>query len=92
MMSSDITQNTPESPPRRRGALCTPELMLPRWLGVLAAVRYSSISRARLYTLMAEGEIRSASVRSKGATRGHRIIDRKSIDAFLESLITEGGK
>lgn len=82
----------PESTPRRRGAQTTPELILPRWLGVLAAVRYSSISRARLYTLMAEGQIRSASVRAKGTTRGHRVVDRKSIDAFLESLIAEGGQ
>ena len=91
MISSDVSQHTPESPPRRYGAQASPEF-LPRWLGVQAAVGYSSISRARLYTLMAEGQIKSASVRAKGTTRGHRVIDRRSIDAFLEALIVREGK
>jgi hypothetical protein len=62
----------------------------PRWLKVPAAVAYSNISRARLYGLLAEGQIRSASIRAKGRSRGIRIVDRFSIDQFMENNITAG--
>jgi len=62
-----------------------PNTLQPRWMKVPAAVRYSGLSRARLYILLASGEIRSASVRFKGKARGIRIVDRESIDEFLSS-------
>jgi hypothetical protein len=62
-----------------------PEKLTPRWLRIGPAVAYSGLSRARLYILLASGEIRSASVRFKGKERGCRIIDRESIDQFLSS-------
>jgi hypothetical protein len=62
-----------------------PTTLQPRWMKVPAAVRYSGLSRARLYILLASGEIRSASVRFKGKARGIRIVDRESIDEFLSS-------
>jgi hypothetical protein len=60
-----------------------PTTLQPRWLKVPAAVSYSGINRARLYILLAEGQIKSASVRSKGRLRGIRLVDRESIDEFL---------
>jgi len=62
-----------------------PATLQPRWLKVPAAVSYSGLSRAKLYLLLASGEIRSASVRIKGKVRGIRVIDRESIDEFLSS-------
>ena len=62
-----------------------PATVQPRWMKVPAAVRYSGLSRARLYILLASGEIRSASVRFNGKERGCRIIDRESIDEFLSN-------
>jgi Helix-turn-helix domain len=62
-----------------------PTKLLPRWLKVPAAVSYSGLSRAKLYILLASGEIRSASVRIKGKIRGIRVIDRESIDEFLSN-------
>jgi hypothetical protein len=62
-----------------------PATLQPRWMKVPAAVHYSGLSRAKLYILLASGEIRSASVRIKGKVRGCRIIDRESIDEFLSS-------
>jgi hypothetical protein len=62
-----------------------PTTLKPRWMKVPAAVRYSGLSRARLYILLASGEIRSASVRFKGKARGIRIVDRESIDEFLSN-------
>ncbi len=58
----------------------------PRWLKVDAAVNYSGISRAVLYRILAEGKIRSSSLRARGASRGIRLIDRASLDAYIESF------
>ena len=58
----------------------------PRWLKVDAAVRYSGISRAVLYRILAEGKIRSSSLRARGASRGIRLIDRLSLDAYIDSF------
>ena len=52
------------------------------------AVKYSGLSRSKLYELLSEGRIRSICVRSqKGAQRGVRLIDRESIDSFMESHV-----
>src|SRR6516164_3951793 len=57
----------------------------PRWLRIPAAVKYSGLSRSRLYELLSEGSIRSICVKSqKWARRGVRLIDRESIDLFME--------
>ena len=63
----------------------------PRWLKVGAAVSYSGISRAVLYRILAEGKIRSSSLRARGASRGIRLIDRASLDAFIESFAGKYG-
>jgi hypothetical protein len=75
-----------------REVLEDPLKLEPRWLRVPAAVSYSGISRAKLFLLMAEGQIKSASITSAGKRRGIRIIDRLSIDKFLSSLSKEGIK
>jgi hypothetical protein len=64
----------------------------PRWLKVGAAVSYSGISRAVLYRILAEGKIRSSSLRSGGALRGIRLIDRASLDAYIESFVAKSPK
>jgi hypothetical protein len=62
-----------------------PVMLSPRWLRIPAAVKYSGLSRSRLYELLSEGRIRSICVKSqKGAQRGIRLIDRESIDLFME--------
>jgi hypothetical protein len=58
-----------------------PVTLAPRWLRVPGAVKYSGLSRSKLYELLSEGRIRSICVRSqKGAQRGVRLI------AWLEPL------
>jgi hypothetical protein len=62
-----------------------PVTLNPRWLRIPAAVKYSGLSRSTLYELLSEGRLRSISVKSrKGALRGVRLIDRESIDLFME--------
>jgi hypothetical protein len=62
-----------------------PVTLNPRWLRIPAAVKYSGLSRSKLYEVLSEGRIRSICVKSqKGSQRGVRVIDRESIDAFME--------
>ena len=59
----------------------------PRWLRVPVATHYSGISRSKLYELFADGQIKAASVHSKGSKKGIRLIDRLSLDAYLERQV-----
>jgi hypothetical protein len=59
----------------------------PRWLRIPAATAYSGINRNRLYRLISEGVIKTACLKEhRGAKRGLRLIDRFSLDLFLEKL------
>jgi hypothetical protein len=59
----------------------------PRWLRIVAATRYSGINRSRLFRLITEGKIRTACLKEHPrAKRGVRLVDRLSLDLFLESL------
>ena len=64
-----------------------PVTLNPRWLRIPSAVKYSGLSRSRLYELLAQGRIRSICLRSRrDALRGVRLVDKESIDLFMESL------
>jgi hypothetical protein len=77
MLTTEIQQDT-----------CTgPVTLSPRWLRIPSAVKYSGLSRSRLYELITEGKIKSICLKShRDAARGVRLIDRESIDRFMESL------
>ena len=76
MLTTEIQQDTHTSP----------VTLNPRWLRIPGAVKYSGLSRSRLYELLTERRIKSICLRShKGAARGVRLIDRESIDLFMES-------
>jgi hypothetical protein len=80
MLTTEIQQDTHSGP----------VTLIPRWLRIPAAVKYSGLSRSRLYELLAEGKIRSICLKShKGAERGVRLLDRESIDSFMLALQTE---
>jgi hypothetical protein len=67
-----------------------PVTLNPRWLRIPAAVKYSGLSRSRLYELLAKGKIRSICIRANNQTlRGVRLIDREAIDQFMLALQTE---
>ena len=77
MLTAEIQQDTHTGP----------VTLNPRWLRIPGAVKYSGLSRSRLYELLAEGRIKSICLKSHtGAVRGVRLIDRESIDLFMESL------
>ena len=45
---------------------------------------YTGFSRAKLYALVADGSIRSVSIREPGAIKGTRLFELASILAFIE--------
>jgi hypothetical protein len=54
-----------------------------QWLKIEDAVRYSGLSRSKLYELIDEGKIRSVCLRAEDKLRGIRLIYRPSLDAYL---------
>ena len=77
MLTTEIQQDT------HTGAVT----LNPRWLRIPSAVKYSGLSRSRLYELLAQGRIKSICLKShNGALRGVRLVDRESIDLFMQSL------
>ena len=77
MLTTEIQQDT----------YTGPVTLNPRWLKIPSAVKYSGLSRSRLYELLAQGRIRSICLRSRrDALRGVSLVDRESIDLFMESL------
>jgi hypothetical protein len=80
MLTTEIQQDTHSGP----------VTLNPRWLRIPAAVKYSGLSRSRLYELLSERKIRSICVKShKGAERGVRLLDWESIDTFMLALQSE---
>jgi hypothetical protein len=78
MLTTEIQQDTHTCPVK----------LNPRWLRVPGAVKYSGLSRPRLYELLTEKRIKSICINSyKAAARGVRLIDRESIDLFMESQL-----
>jgi len=53
------------------------------WLKIPGAVRYSSLSRSKIYQLIEEREVRSVCLRDKDKVRGVRLISRPSLEAYL---------
>jgi hypothetical protein len=77
MLTTDIQQDT----------YTGPVTLNPRWLRIPSAVKYSGLSRSRLYELIEEGSIKSICLKShRDALRGVRLVDRKSVDLFMERL------
>lgn len=54
-------------------------LPAPRWLRVPGACQYSGLNRSVLYTLLSAGKVRSHKI------GGSRVVDRFSLDSFIES-------
>lgn len=57
---------------------------LPAWFTVADAAKYSGLSCALLYELINEECIVSSTVLRPGRRRGRRLIQRASLDAFIE--------
>ena len=56
----------------------------PRWLTYDQAATYSGLSSRLLQNHVRDGYVRSSNVVAPGSTRGRRLLDRESLDAFIE--------
>jgi len=66
-----------------------PELE-PCYLRISQASYYFGVSRSRLFSLIAEGVIRSRLILQAGRIRGVRLIDVRSLRDYVESWDSEG--
>lgn len=62
----------------------------PRWLTLESARKYSGLSEGTLRKLIKSGDIVSSNAIPPGSSKGMRLIDRPSLDAWIEKFI--GGK
>lgn len=63
----------------------TKQSIRPAWLKLDDAVSYSGIGRSKLYSLIDEGKIRSACLRERDKTRGSRIVNVRSLEAYISA-------
>jgi hypothetical protein len=56
----------------------------PEWLRVPAACQRFGVRRSWLYERISAGDIKSASLRKRGAIRGIRLVSRDSLADFIE--------
>jgi excisionase family DNA binding protein len=67
------------------------DVLKPEYLRPAAACRVFSLGRSKLYELLAEGKLKSVSMRKRGQRHGTRLISYDSLKNYLESL-AEGGE
>ncbi len=60
----------------------------PEWLRISDAVHRFRIGRSTLYSLIAEGLIKTALIRRRGNTTGIRLVSLDSLRAYVESFAT----
>lgn len=58
-----------------------------RWASVKEAAIYSGLSERQIEILAASGEVISACPKRRGAKRGRRLIDLRSLDRWIENGI-----
>lgn len=58
----------------------------PEWLRPNDVPKYFGVGRSRIYELIAEGKVKSVSLRQRGQKHGTRLISYDSLSAYLESL------
>lgn len=59
------------------------------WLRPRQVVAQYNFGRTFLFSLIAEGVIRSVSLKKRGGVRGIRLISRASLDGYLASLVDQ---
>ena len=61
----------------------------PRWAPLQGAAHYSGLSQRLIEIAVRDGLIRSALARRPGASRGRRLVDLRSLDAWIEQGLGE---
>ncbi|MCH1500370.1 MAG: helix-turn-helix domain-containing protein [Akkermansiaceae bacterium] len=63
----------------------------PKWATLKTAADYSGLSERHLYNAIADGLIRSSLVKRPNASRGRRLVDLYSLDAWIETGLMQVG-
>lgn len=63
----------------------------PEWIRPKDVPRFFGLGRTATYALLAEGKVKSVSMRKRGQRHGTRLISYDSLKKYLESL-AEGGE
>ena len=63
----------------------------PKWATLKKAADYSGLSERHLYNAIADGLIRSSLVKRPNASRGRRLVDLHSLDAWIETGLMQVG-
>ncbi|WP_425503686.1 helix-turn-helix transcriptional regulator [Luteolibacter flavescens] len=74
MSIDEASQTRTDAPPR------------PVYIRVTEACREYSLSRSKLYQMINAGKFRSVSLREPGQVRATRLINRASLEAYIDSL------
>jgi hypothetical protein len=69
-----------------------PSNLKPEWIRVPDAIHITSLSRSKLYELIAAGAIKSFSNRQRGAQRGVRLISYDSLVGYLDEQFAAATK
>ena len=64
--------------------------IVPRWFGIQQSAIYSGVSARLVENRIRDGLVRSSNVLTPGSTRGRRLIDRESLDSFIEAGVANG--
>jgi hypothetical protein len=65
------------------------EYITPQWLTIEGVRQYSGLSSNTIYKYVHSGHIVNALVKLPGNTRGRRLINRASLDAFIERYVVD---
>ena len=62
-----------------------------KWATVKQAAEYSGLSERHLYNLIGDGLIRSSLLKRLNASRGRRLVDLHSLEAYIETGLLQVG-
>lgn len=65
------------------------QAITPRWLKLKSAEQYCGLNVRTLQRRIADGLVTSKLVKTEGTNRGVRLIDRLSLDAYIEGCPDE---
>jgi hypothetical protein len=62
-----------------------------RWATLSEAAHYCGLTQRTIYNLIGDGLIRSSLVKRPNASRGRRLVDLYSLDAWIETGLMQVG-
>ena len=58
----------------------------PEWLRPNDVTKYFGIGRSKVYEIIADGRVKTVSLRKRGQKHGTRLVSYQSLSAYIESL------